>query len=45
MCIHPKISSEEERNRVDSFCRKLTSPWNRAKAHTRENTLQIEELA
>ena len=31
MCIHPDISQEEDRSKVDSMCRELVSPWAREK--------------
>lgn len=32
LCIHPKVSQEEDRVTVDSMCRQLTNPWQRMKA-------------
>ena len=27
LCIHPKVSKEDDRERVDSLCRAITAPW------------------
>ena len=27
MCIHPKVSKEDDRERVDSQCRQMTASW------------------
>lgn len=32
MCIHPEVSQEADRERIDEKCRELTSPWVREKA-------------
>lgn len=32
MCIHPEVSQDAERERIDERCRDLTSPWVREKA-------------
>ncbi|CAJ1342662.1 unnamed protein product [Effrenium voratum] len=35
MCVHPEVSKEGDRERVDEMCRKLTAPWARDKPQTR----------
>jgi len=32
MCVHPEVSKEGDRERVDEMCRQLTAPWARDKA-------------
>mmetsp|Transcript_29077 Transcript_29077/g.67424 ORF Transcript_29077/g.67424 Transcript_29077/m.67424 type:complete len:828 (-) Transcript_29077:62-2545(-) len=32
MCVHPEVSKEGDRERVDEMCRQLTAPWAREKA-------------
>eukprot|EP00450_Noctiluca_scintillans_P032385 CAMPEP_0194539724 /NCGR_PEP_ID=MMETSP0253-20130528/79745_1 /TAXON_ID=2966 /ORGANISM="Noctiluca scintillans" /LENGTH=255 /DNA_ID=CAMNT_0039386027 /DNA_START=93 /DNA_END=856 /DNA_ORIENTATION=- len=32
MCVHKDVSKEQDRERVDELCRKLTAPWAREKA-------------
>jgi len=27
LCVHPKVSSEGDRDKVDEMCRQLTAPW------------------
>eukprot|EP00931_Biecheleriopsis_adriatica_P035081 TRINITY_DN20216_c0_g1_i1.p1 TRINITY_DN20216_c0_g1~~TRINITY_DN20216_c0_g1_i1.p1 ORF type:complete len:832 (+),score=168.69 TRINITY_DN20216_c0_g1_i1:142-2637(+) len=36
MCVHPVVSQEGDRERVDEMCRQLTAPWAREKA-SKEN--------
>ncbi|CAK9004531.1 unnamed protein product [Durusdinium trenchii] len=31
MCVHPEVSKEGDRERVDEMCRQLTAPWTREK--------------
>lgn len=33
LCIHPEVSKDDDRERVDSKCRQLTASWVREKAH------------
>jgi len=32
MCVHPNVSKEQDRERVDELCRQLTAPWSREQA-------------
>lgn len=32
LCVHPEVSGEQDRDRVDEMCRQLTAPWVREKA-------------
>ena len=34
MCVHPEVSKEGDRERVDEMCRQLTAPWAREKGKT-----------
>lgn len=38
MCIHPEVSQEGDRERVDELCRQLTAPWVREKASKERGT-------
>eukprot|EP00439_Symbiodinium_sp_Y106_P068188 s2052_g11.t1 len=33
MCVHPEVSKEGDRERVDEMCRQLTAPWAREKGN------------
>jgi DNA excision repair protein ERCC-2 len=36
MCVHPEVSKEGDRERVDEMCRQLTAPWVREQAQQKE---------
>jgi len=40
MCIHPDVSQEGDRERVDEMCRSMTAPWVREQAQSRTDGKQ-----
>ena len=53
MCVHPEVSKEDDRERVDSMCRQRTASWVRERAHEQQdngakmvvsNVVDIEDI-
>nr|QDO16362.1 general transcription and DNA repair factor IIH helicase subunit XPD [Lingulodinium polyedra] len=39
MCVHPEVSKEGDKERVDEMCRQMTAPWVREQAKDRKSAV------
>eukprot|EP01053_Blabericola_migrator_P013469 Blabericola_migrator_1__13468@NODE_973_length_5857_cov_179_640933_g675_i0_p1_GENE_NODE_973_length_5857_cov_179_640933_g675_i0NODE_973_length_5857_cov_179_640933_g675_i0_p1_ORF_typecomplete_len839_score174_65Helicase_C_2/PF13307_6/9e48DEAD_2/PF06733_15/3_2e31HBB/PF06777_11/1_7e19HBB/PF06777_11/2e06HBB/PF06777_11/2_6e03ResIII/PF04851_15/1_8e10DEAD/PF00270_29/0_22DEAD/PF00270_29/2_5e02RVT_N/PF13655_6/0_065PhoH/PF02562_16/0_24PhoH/PF02562_16/8_5e03PhoH/PF02562_16/8_2e02AAA_22/PF13401_6/24AAA_22/PF13 len=44
LCVHPIVSKEADRDRIDEKCRNLTAPWVRTQNQAAEPSADIEDI-
>ncbi|EAS01088.2 DNA repair helicase (macronuclear) [Tetrahymena thermophila SB210] len=44
LCIHPNVSRQQSRDRVDAECKKLTAPWVRAQSFEKSSRGDSDQL-